>query len=537
MKFNAYQHKYSSIRNVVYAKNGAVATSTPLASQAGLEILKKGGNAVDAAVATAATLAVVEPTSNGIGGDAYALVWIEEEKRLYGLNSNGFAPENMELKNYNNMKEMPKYGFGAVTVPGIPAAWSELNKKYGKLSLMECLSPAINYAREGYVVSPNVAKVWKKSYELYEKELIGEEFKPWFDTFSKDGKAPEAGDIFICEEQASTLEEIANTQAESFYRGRLADKIDEYSKKFNGAIRKSDLECFYPTWVEPISTEYKGYKIFEIPPNGHGITVLMALNILKELELEGNIENVEDIHKIIESLKLAFADSKTYVTDIEHMKVKIQELLSQEYAKKRSLLIDNKEALYPTAGEPYCGGTVYLCTADKDGNMVSYIQSNYINFGSGIVIPRTGIALHSRGNNFNLDPKHHNVVKPFKKPYHTIIPGFLGKEDKAIGPFGVMGAFMQPQGHIQVLTNMIDFGLNPQEALDAPRWQWIKGKEIEVEPEMPKHIIDSLIEKGHEIKVIHDTVDMGRGQIIFKTEQESYICGTESRCDGHIAVY
>lgn len=356
MKFNAYQHKYSSIRNVVYAKNGAVATSTPLASQAGLEILKKGGNAVDAAVATAATLAVVEPTSNGIGGDAYALVWIEEEKRLYGLNSSGFAPENMELKNYNNMKEMPKYGFGAVTVPGIPAAWSELNKKYGKLSLMECLSPAINYAREGYVVSPNVAKVWKKSYELYEKELIGEEFKPWFDTFSKDGKAPEAGDIFICEEQASTLEEIANTQAESFYRGRLADKIDEYSKKFNGAIRKSDLECFYPTWVEPISTEYKGYKIFEIPPNGHGITVLMALNILKELELEGNIENVEDIHKIIESLKLAFADSKTYVTDIEHMKVKIQELLSQEYAKKRSLLIDNKEALYPTAGEPYCGG-------------------------------------------------------------------------------------------------------------------------------------------------------------------------------------
>ena len=349
MKFNAYQHKYSSIRNVMYAKNGAVATSTPLASQAGLEILKKGGNAVDAAVATAATLAVVEPTSNGIGGDAYALVWIEEEKRLYGLNSSGFAPENMELKNYNNMKEMPKYGFGAVTVPGIPAAWSELNKKYGKLSLMECLSPAINYAREGYVVSPNVAKVWKKSYELYEKELIGEEFKPWFDTFSKDGKAPEAGDIFICEEQASTLEEIANTQAESFYRGRLADKIDEYSKKFNGAIRKSDLECFYPTWVEPISTEYKGYKIFEIPPNGHGITVLMALNILKELELEGNIENVEDIHKIIESLKLAFADSKTYVTDIEHMKVKIQELLSQEYAKKRSLLIDNKEALYPTA--------------------------------------------------------------------------------------------------------------------------------------------------------------------------------------------
>ena len=294
MKFNAYQHKYSSIRNVVYAKNGAVATSTPLASQAGLEILKKGGNAVDAAVATAATLAVVEPTSNGIGGDAYALVWIEEEKRLYGLNSSGFAPENMELKNYNNMKEMPKYGFGSVTVPGIPAAWSELNKKYGKLSLMECLSPAINYAREGYVVSPNVAKVWKKSYELYEKELIGEEFKPWFDTFSKDGKAPEAGDIFICEEQASTLEEIANTQAESFYRGRLADKIDEYSKKFNGAIRKSDLECFYPTWVEPISTEYKGYKIFEIPPNGHGITVLMALNILKELELEGNIENVED---------------------------------------------------------------------------------------------------------------------------------------------------------------------------------------------------------------------------------------------------
>lgn len=537
MNCNSSKNKYNSIRNVVYGKNGAVVTSTPIAAQVGLDILKKGGNAVDAAVATAACLTVVEPTGCGIGGDAYALVWIQKENKLYGLNSSGFAPERMKLEEYEGMAAMPKYGFGAVTVPGIPAAWAELNRKYGKLSLLECLKPAINYARDGYVVGKTVSKLWQIAYDEYEENLVGEEYKYWFDTFGKMGRAPKPGEIFKCEEMAATLEEIGRTNSESFYRGSLADEIDKFSRKYNGFIRKSDLEKFYPQWVEPISTEYKGYNVFEIPPNGHGITVLMALNILKGFNLDSNRENLDNYHKIIESLKLAFADSKSYVTDIKEMKVQMKVLLNEEYAEKRRKLISSK-AVEPVCGDPYSPGTVYLCSGDKDGNMVSYIQSNYTEFGSGLVVPGTGIALHNRGNNFSLDKNHVNVVKPFKKPYHTIIPGFLCKNDEAVGAFGVMGAFMQPQGQLQVLTNLIDFHMNPQEALDAPRWQWIKGNEIQVESDINEEIVEGLRKKGHEIMVIDDFTNMGKGQIILKnTENGSYVCATEKRCDGHVAIW
>lgn len=556
MNFNVLSNRYKSARNVMYAKSGAVATSNPQAAQAGLDILRKGGNAVDAAVATAAALAVTEPTSNGIGGDAYSLVWIESEKKLYGLNSSGFAPELMTKEAYKGLEKMPRHGFGAVTVPGIPAAWAELNRKFGKLSLYECLKPAIDYAREGYIVYPNVAKLWEESFEDYsndlkeleklpkervkkdvESELVDKGLlKEWFDTFTIDGKVPQAGDIFKCEAQAKTLEEIANTGAESFYRGRIAKLIDEHSRKFGGMIRKSDLEKYHPQWVEPISTNYKGYDICEIPPNGHGITVLIALNILKELELDEEKETVDNIHKMIECMKLAFADSKKYVTDPKKMTVSVGAMLNQEYAKKRSELIGEK-AVFPEAGEPFCGGTVYMCTADKDGNMVSHIQSNYMNFGSGVVIPRTGIALHNRGNNFSLDENHDNIVEPFKKPYHTIIPGFIKQNGEAVGAFGVMGAFMQPQGQFQVVTNLIDFAMNPQEALDAPRWQWIDGMKIEVENDMKTGIAEGLKEKGHDVKVVSDKINMGRGQIILKNEKGGYICGTEKRCDGHVAVY
>lgn len=537
MNFTSRENKYNSIRNVVYGKNGAVSTSTPIAAQAGLEILKKGGNAVDAAIATAACLTVVEPTGCGIGGDAYALIWIEEEKKLYGLNSSGFAPEKMKLEEYEGMKSMPKYGFGAVTVPGIPAEWAELSKKYGKLSLLECLESAIDYARNGYAVGQTVSNLWQKVYDEYEENLHGKEYKYWFETFGKIGRAPKAGEIFKCEEMALTLEEIGRSKSESFYRGSLADKIDEFSRQYNGFIRKSDLEKFYPQWVEPISTEYKGYEVFEIPPNGHGITVLMALNILKGFELDNNKENVENYHKIIESLKLAFADSKTYVTDIKDMKVKVEELLNEDYANKRRSLIGDK-AVEPICGDPYSPGTVYLCSGDSDGNMVSYIQSNYTEFGSGLVVPNTGIALHNRGNNFSLNKNHLNLVKPFKKPYHTIIPGFLCKDNEAVGAFGVMGAFMQPQGQLQVLTNLIDFHMNPQEALDAPRWQWIKNKEIEVESDINEEIVKGLMEKGHHITVMEDFTNMGKGQIILKNnEAGSYVCATEKRCDGHVAIW
>lgn len=537
MNFTSLKNRYNSIRNVVYGKNGVVATSTPIAAQSGLDILKKGGNAVDAAIATAACLTVVEPTGCGIGGDAYALVWIEKEKKLYGLNSSGFAPEKMKLEEYGEMTSMPKYGFGAVTVPGIPGAWAELSRKYGKLSLLECLDSAIDYARNGYPVAQTVSQLWQKVYDEYSENLHSEEYKYWFETFGKKGRAPKAGEIFKCEDMAVTLEEIGKTNSESFYRGNLAEKIDEFSRRYNGFIRKSDLARFYPEWVEPISTDYKGYSVFEIPPNGHGITVLMALNILKDLHLEDKREDVENYHKIIESLKLAFADSKSYVTDISEMNVRVKDLLNEEYAAKRRELIGDC-AIEPICGEPYSPGTVYLCCGDKDGNMVSYIQSNYTEFGSGLVVPGTGIALHNRGNNFSLDKNHVNVVKPFKKPYHTIIPGFLCKNNEAVGAFGVMGAFMQPQGQLQVLTNLIDFNLNPQEALDAPRWQWIKGREIEVESDMKEEIVVGLRGKGHEVKVMEDFTNMGKGQIILKDPGVgSYVCATEKRCDGYVATW
>lgn len=536
MNFNVLENRYPSIRNVMYAPRGAVATSNPLAAQAGLDMIKKGGNAVDAAVATAAALSVVEPTSNGIGGDAYSQVWIESEKKLYALNSSGFAPELMKSENYKDMDKMPLYGFDAVTVPGIPASWAELNRKFGKLSLEECLKPAIDYAENGYIIYPNVAKLWRKSFDIYSKEFKTEEFEEWFRVFAPDGKCPEAGDVFKCKEQAETLRELAKTNCESFYRGDLADKIDSFSRRYNGAIRKSDLEKFRPEWVEPIKTDYRGYTISELPPNGHGITVLMALNIMEGFETGNERDTDINIHRMIESMKLAFSDSKKYVTDKNEMTVPVEAMLNKNYASERRKLI-SENAIYPKSGEPFCGGTVYLCTADRDGNMVSHIQSNYMNFGSGLVVPETGIALHNRANNFSTDPEHDNFVKPFKKPYHTIIPGFILKDGEAIGPFGVMGAFMQPQGQFQVITNLIDYNMNPQEALDAPRWQWIDGMRIEVESDMPQNVIDGLIKRNHDVKVVENKITMGRGQIIMKNKNGGYICATEKRCDGHVAVW
>lgn len=535
MEINSLFYRYASKRNVIYGTRGAVATSNPLAAQAGLTVLKKGGNAIDAAIATAAALTVTEPTGNGVGGDAFALVWVKG--KLYGLNSSGFAPEKMTLESFveKGHKEVPKYGFDAVTVPGIPAAWSELSKKFGKLTLLECLEPAIQYAREGYAISPNIGRLWKNAFNNYKTVLKGDEFSHWFEHFTLNGKCPEVGDIWKSEELAKTLEELGATYSESFYRGDLAKKISDFSEKYNGYLRASDLERYYPEWVEPIKIQYEGYDVYEIPPNGHGITVLMALNILKNFNLKEK-ENPETYHKMIEALKLAFVDTQTYVTDPKHMKISVENLLSEKYGKERAKLIGEK-AETPFPGDPSCGGTVYLATADNEGNMVSYIQSNYIGFGSGLVVPGTGIALHNRGNNFSLNPEHHNVVEPFKRPYHTIIPGFLAKGEVPIGPFGVMGGFMQPQGHLQVLINTIKYWHNPQEALDAPRWQWTGGKTIEVEAGFPQHIAQALQDMGHEIKMNHSSLLMGRGQIIWRMENGALACGTESRCDGYVAVW
>lgn len=536
MDFDPMHYHYPSRRSVMYAGKGMVATSTPYASQAGLEVLKNGGNAIDAAVAAAACLTVVEPTSNGIGGDAFALVWSKD--KLYGLNASGPAPgaissESLRRKGY---REMPRYGFEAVTVPGAPSAWNALSKKFGRLSLRDVLAPAIQYADEGYPLNVTVAESWETAYNKYSADLKEEQYKYWFDTFVPNGVLPRAGQFFRSGEMSETLRSIADTGAESFYRGGLAEKIIDFSRKYGGYFTEDDFKEYYPEWVEPISINYRGYTIHEIPPNGHGITALLALNILNGFEFDGSRENLDTYHKHIESIKLSFADAKKYVADARAMKVKAADLLSESYATERRKLID-KEAISPAAGNPYSGGTVYLAASDGEGNMVSYIQSNYMGFGSGLVVPGTGIALHNRGNNFSLEEGHANCIEGGKKPYHTIIPGFMTKEKKAVGPFGVMGGFMQPQGHLQVVANTIDFHLNPQDALNAPRWQWIGGRSVEVEKDVPAHIVQGLADKGHDVKLCNNSRSMGRGQIIWKQDNGALCGGTEPRADGCIAVW
>ncbi|MCF7931150.1 MAG: gamma-glutamyltransferase [Acholeplasmataceae bacterium] len=529
-------YPYPSKRTVVYAKNGMVATSQPLAAQAGLDILKQGGNAIDAAIAVAAALTVVEPTSNGIGGDNFALIWHQDQ--LHGLNSSGHAPESLTIEALEDkgIKEMPRFGFTPVTVPGAVAGWAEMSKKFGKLAFSEVLKPAINYAKNGFAVSPTVAQYWKSAHKIYQSHLKGEEYSYWFETFLSDGQAPNEGDLFYLKDHAKTLEDIANTDGNSFYHGEIADKIDAFSKKYGGYLRKSDLERYQPQWVKPISVSYKGYNVWEIPPNGQGLVALMALNIIEDFNFKEK-EKLEVYHKQIESIKLAFADGLEYISDPKTMQMSTDDLLSKKYAKSRAKLIA-KEAEIRTFGKPNASGTVYLATADKDGNMVSMIQSNYMGFGSGLVVPGTGIALHNRGHNFSLDPKKDNCLAPNKKPYHTIIPGFLTKGKQPIGPFGVMGGFMQPQGHLQVVMNLIDFKMNPQSALDAPRWQWMEGNHISVEPSVPKRIISGLISKKHLVKIEPNLGSFGRGQVIIRNPKTGvYAGGTEKRADGSIAAY
>lgn len=535
LDFNCLKYDYPSKRTVTFGKRGMVATSQNLAAQAGLDILKKGGNAIDAAIASAATLTVVEPTSNGIGGDAFAIVWFKN--KLYGLNGSGFAPELINRDKILNLgfDKIPYRGWIPVMVPGVPATWTELSKKFGKLELIECLEPAIYYAKEGFPVSPIVSKLWADAFVEFKRDLKSEEFKPFFETFSNDGITPKAGDIWKLKYHAKTLEAIGNTYSKDFYKGELAERIDSFSKKTGGYIRKEDLENYSPSWVNPVNINYRGYDIWEIPPNGDGIIALMALNILKNFELE-KCENKNSMHQKIEAMKLAFADGHKYISDIDYMKVNVEELLAEDYALIRKNLI-KKTANKQTYGRPSGSSTVYLATADCWGNMVSYIQSNYKGFGSGIVIPQTGIALQDRGANFSLDLNSPNVIEPCKKSFHTIIPGFITKDNSAIGPFGVMGEFMQPQGHLQVISNLIDFNMNPQEALDAPRWQWIKDKIVEVEKEMPAEFIEDLKKRGHEIKIADDNLHFGRGQIIIQRENGVYAGATEPRTDGTVASW
>ncbi|MFC7363962.1 MULTISPECIES: gamma-glutamyltransferase family protein [Bhargavaea] len=535
-------HPFSSQRHTVFAKNGVVATSQPLAAQAGIEIMRRGGNAIDAAIATAAALTVVEPTSNGIGGDAFALIWTEG--KLHGLNASGpsaLAATAEKVKALGHEK-MPVFGAVPVTVPGAPSAWAEVSRKFGKLSLSETLEPAVRLAEEGYPLTPILGKYWEVAYNKFKNLSEGSEeerkaFEAWFDTFAPDGRPPKTGEMWRSPGHADTLRQIGETEGRAFYEGPLAKQIADAVQAHGGFLSKEDLAAYQPEWVEPVSADYRGYDVWEIPPNGQGMVALMAMNIHSaggHLPVYGDAET---LHHQIEAMKLAFTDGKTFITQPDDMPVEAAHLLSPEYAEKRAAVIGER-AIDPEPYELPKGGTVYLAVADEEGNMVSFIQSNYMGFGSGIVVPGTGIALQNRGADFSLEPEHPNYLKPGKKTYHTIIPGFLTKDGEAVGPFGVMGGYMQPQGHFQVVSNTVDFGLNPQAALDQPRWQWVGGKTVQVEPDFPLHLAQALQRKGHDIQIATDSGGFGRGQIIWRNPETGVLeAGTESRTDGSIAVW
>ena len=540
-EFDPRSYAYPSRRNVVYARKAMACTSIPQGAQIGLDVMKAGGNAVDAAVAMAAAMPLLEPTSNGLGSDCFALVWVEAEKKLYGLNASGVAPAALSAALVRELghQTMPQAGWIPTMVPGAPAGWAELNRRFGTKPLPQLFAPAISAAREGVPVQVNLEPMWEEDARriaaAMERDPSPHAY--WWERFMKpDGTPYRAGDVFRWEEYAQTLEELAATGCESYYRGPLMEQIVAFSRATGGYFCEDDFRNYTPEWVEPISTDYKGYTVCEIPPNGHGITVLMALNLLKGLKLSDQKDCADTYHKILESIKLAFADTRTYVADPRYMRTRVEDLLSEEYAARRRALI-SEQALTPEAGDPSCGGTIYLCTADPQGNMVSFIQSNYTTFGAGVAIPGTGISLQNRGANFSLDEGSDNCLAGGKRSYHTIIPGFLMRDGEAVGPFGVMGAFMQPQGHVLVVVNTVDYHMNPQEALDAPRIQWTGGKHIQLEREVPAHIVQDLARRGHEVEIVNSNLHMGRGQIIWKTENGLYIGGTEPRCDGTVAAW
>ncbi|MCS2609156.1 gamma-glutamyltransferase family protein [Halomonas dongshanensis] len=532
MKLDPHYYPSASRRTVTFGKHGMVATSQTLAAQVGANILREGGNAIDAAIATAAALTVVEPTANGIGGDAFALVWVDG--KLHGLNASGRSPRSISCEAVKALghESMPAHGLVPVTVPGAPGAWAALSERFGKLPFEALMAPAVALAEEGYAVLPVASQLWEKARVRY-RQYDRPEFAPWFDHFTPEGHAPAPGDVWRSPEMAKTLRAIGDTRAKAFYQGELADAMDAFSHQHGGFLRKEDLAAFTPEWVDPISVRYRDHDIWEIPPNGAGLIALQALGILEALG-DDHRDPVESLHRRIEATKLGYVDGLRYITEGEHMTHSVEQLLSPAYLKARSELIQHA-AIDPTHGNPLMGGTVYLSTADDEGNMVSFIQSNYEGFGSGIVVPGTGISLQNRGWSFSLDEEHVNVLRPGKLTYHTIIPGFITKDDQAVGPFGVMGGYMQPQGHVQMVANMLEDHLNPQASLDLPRWKWVEGKTVEVEPGFPDHYIQALERRGHHIVKCTDSLTFGRGQIIVRNNATGVLQGgTEPRADGAV---
>lgn len=517
---------YAWPRKPVLAAN-VVCTSQPLAAQAGLRMLADGGNAVDAAIATAIALTVVEPVSNGIGSDAFAIVW--DGRQLHGLNASGRSPAAWTPE-YFGANGVPALGWNSVTVPGAVSAWVELHAKFGKLPFDRLFEPAISYGRRGFLVSPTIAEQWAAQVPLFASQ-------PGFaEAFMPGGRAPSPGELVTLPDHAATLETIAATNGEAFYRGELAAKLEAHASVNSGAMRASDLAAHHADWVGTISGGYRGYTVHEIPPNGQGIVALIALGILEHFDMASfAVDSADSVHLQIEAVKLAFADALAYVSDIEDMTVRPEHLLDKEYLRQRATLIDRDRARPASAGTPR-GGTVYLTAADASGVMVSMIQSNYMGFGSGVVVPGTGISLQNRGADFTVAPGHPNQVGPNKRPYHTIIPGFLSKDGAPVMSFGVMGGPMQPQGHVQVVARIVDHGQNPQAACDGPRFRWAQGLQVCCEKGFPPSTLDELRRRGHQLVTTDDYNQFGSCQAIWRLD-DGYFAVSDPRRDGQAAGF
>lgn len=531
---------YPSQRVPVFGRN-VVSTSHPYAAQAGLRMLWKGGNAVDAAIAAAAAMTIVEPCSNGLGSDAFAILW--DGHQLHGLNASGTAPQGwtpgyFRGKYGDDARAPSKRGWDSVTVPGAVASWVALSERFGKLAFADLLEPAIEIAERGYAVPWVVRQKWAMAAAL--PELTDQ---PGFaETFLPQGRAPEVGELFRFPAAARTLKLIAETYGEAFYRGEVARAIAAHAREHGGAMTEADLAGYRPEWVEPIGKDYAGHRLHEIPPNGQGIAALIALGILSHFDLAGmKADSVQAQHLQIEAMKLAFADTYRYVSDSRTMEVTPEQMLDSEYLFQRAKLIDPRRAQDFGAGNPVKGGTIYLTAADESGMMVSFIQSNYMGFGSGVVVPGYGVSLQNRGHGFSLREASPNVVAPGKRPFHTIIPAFLTKDGAPVMSFGVMGGNMQPQGHLQTLVRMLDFRQEPQAACDAPRWRFNHGLSINVEATMPAATREGLRSRGHQVESFQDSYqDFGAGQFIWRLGDpavEGYVAASDPRRDGLAAAF
>ncbi|WJF90738.1 gamma-glutamyltransferase family protein [Paraburkholderia bonniea] len=544
-QFFDWQTPYSTTRLPVFARN-LVSTSHPLAAQAGLRMLWQGGNAVDAALAAAATLTVVEPVSCGLGGDAFALVW--DGAKLHGLNASGVAPAAWNLDYFrrrygelNGIAQQPERGWDTVTVPGVIAGWEALHQRFGSLPFADLMAPAIELAERGHAVASIVARKWAAAVPaLRNQPGFAEAFMPY-------GRAPNVSERVCLPGHAATLRLLAQQGPRAFYEGESAARMAAFAHEGQGALTLEDLRDYRATWVEPVSQDYRGYTVHELPPNGQGIAALIALGLLEQFDMAAlACDSAASQHLQIEAMKLAFADVYRYVADPRAMEVTPEQMLDPAYLAARAKRIDPCRASPVESGMPKAGGTIYLAAADERGMMVSFIQSNYMGFGSGVVVPHTGIALQNRGCGFSFDPRSPNCVEGGKRPFNTIIPAFVTQHvegrQQAVMSFGVMGGDMQPQGHLQSIVRMLDYGQQPQAACDAPRWKVQRNFTLALEATFDTSTASALRQMGHCIASFDDPyMDFGSGQYIWRLDprdpERGYVAASDSRRDGLAAGF